>query len=439
MTTAHAAGPEERPIPAPDGQTGRRVLRALASGGVLGALRAVRAQLGPIFRLPLPGFDSIFVSGPQANRTILVSARDKLAWRIEGDPVTRLLRHGLLVEDGQAHDALRQAISPALHRAAVDRHVESMWRAADRVTSVWPASGTVDMLPQMRRITLLILVETLFGIDFGPDLDRLWPHILRLLSYISPGAWVLWPGLPRLGYRRARREVDAYLFRIIQERRSSPIGDDLLGHLVRDPALTDDLIRDQMLTMLIAGHDTSTALLAWALYLLGAHPETMARLQVEVDSRLDRQPPAAERLASLHSLESVLRETLRLFPSIHLGNRQVRQEFSLAGYSLKRGQRLLYSIYLTHRDPDLWPEPDRFDPSRFEGGPISPYVYLPFGGGPRNCIGAHFGLIEAKVVLARLLQTWIMTGTGRVVHEHMGATLEPRPGVVMRVQRRDQS
>ncbi|HMK08471.1 MAG TPA: cytochrome P450, partial [Anaerolineales bacterium] len=310
------------------------------------------------------------------------------------------------------------------------------WRSVEDVTAAWPDGGHVDMLIEMRRVTLLILVRALFAVDSMPDLDRLWPHILRLLKYISPGAWILWPGAPRPGYGRARRELDAYLYRLIAERRLAPHGDDMLSRLVRDPQMTDDLIRDQMLTMLIAGHDTSTALLAWTLYLLGRHPDVARRARSEVDA-LDGSA-SAEDIDRLHYLDAVLHESLRLYPPIHLGNRRVEGGGSeQAADGLTPGTRLLYSIYLTHRDPRHWPEPDGFDPGRFEGPPAPPpYAYLPFGGGPRNCIGAYFGLFESKVVLAHLLSRWEMTLHDRPVHAHMGATLEPRPGVRMDVARR---
>lgn len=433
--------PPEMPDPAvPDAVAGRSALRAWRKFGILGALRALRDSIGPAFQIPLPGFDPVMVSGPEANRFVLVRARHRLEWRIESDPVVKLLRHGVLVEDGSAHDDLRRALNPSLHRAAVRTHIGAMWRSAERVASTWPDGGPVDMLVEMRRATLLILVETLFGFDLAPDLDRLWPHILRLLAYISPGPWVVWPGAPRWGYGLSRQIMDEYLFSLIRQRRAAPGGDDMLSQLVQDPAMTDDLIRDQMLTMLIAGHDTTTALLAWTLYLLGTHPEARAQAQAEVDENLTGGPPDPEAIDRLSFIENVVHESLRLYPPIHVGNRRVAETDPSDPGALRLGRRLLYSIYLTHRDPQHWPEPDRFDPDRFEAHPASTaYAYVPFGGGPRNCIGAYYGLIEGKTVLAYLLRHWEMRLLDRPVHPHMGATLEPRPGVMMEVSRRGRS
>jgi cytochrome P450 len=284
-------------------------------------------------------------------------------------------------------------------------------------------------------------METLFGVDFSPDLKRLFPAILRTLRYISPGLWAVWPGIPRLSYRRALRLVDDYLFQIIAARREAENdGDDLLGLLISSPDMSDDLIRDQILTLLIAGHDTSTALLAWALYLLGSYPDVMQSVRAEVDAVLGDEVPTLERVAELTCLEQVINETMRLYPPIHIGNRIAATDLHFKGYHIPAGTRVVYSIYLTHRHKDYWANPDQFNPNRFnaqDNRQRPPYAYLPFGGGPRNCIGAAFAQVEAKVVLSRLIQRFDFSLTEARVRPHMGATLEPRPGVMMRVRPRN--
>ncbi|MBK8823552.1 MAG: cytochrome P450 [Anaerolineales bacterium] len=200
---------------------------------------------------------------------------------------------------------------------------------------------------------------------------------------------------------------------------------DLLQHLI-DAGLTDKVIRDQMLTMMIAGHDTSTALLAWVFALLGQHPETNTQLLHEVDTQ--------EKSALL---DHVIKESLRLYPPIHIGNRRIAEEMDFDGNKVPKNERLFYSIYLTHRDPEIWENAEDFCPERFaHGRKTPPMSYIPFGGGPRACIGAAFGQAEARIVMTRLLQTHTFEFTGHKVHAHMGATLEPRPGVMMKVMRR---
>jgi cytochrome P450 len=234
--------------------------------------------------------------------------------------------------------------------------------------------------------------------------------------------------MPRVGFRKHLKELDEYLFGMIEERqKTKEAHQDLLQHLI-DAGLSHNVIRDQMLTMLIAGHDTSTALLAWTFVLLGQHPEIHARVVHEVDT-LDKSP----------LLDQVIKESLRLYPPIHIGNRRVTEEmkFSDGRDRVPAGERMFYSIYLTHRDPTIWQDADEFCPERFAyGRKTPPFSYIPFGGGPRSCIGAAFGQAEARLVIARLLQTYKFQFTNHKIHAHMGATLEPRPGVRMRVAKR---
>ncbi|UCC61970.1 MAG: cytochrome P450, partial [Anaerolineae bacterium] len=341
-----------REVPTPTAEAGRRALRALIQQrNILAALRVFHEELGDVFGLSLGAFKPVFMVGPEACRYVLVTARHDLLWRPGHDPVAKLLRHGLLVEDGESHDTLRRQLNPSLHRKMLGGYVEAMWRDTDLVTAKWSPNKPVDMLVEMRRVALLIVMETLFKVDIGPDLERLFPAILTTLRYISPGLWTVWPGIPRPGFRRALRTMDDYLYRIIAARRETATDsdDDMLGLLVNTPGMSDDLIRDQLLTILIAGHDTSTALLAWALYLLGKHPEAMQRLQAEVDAVLGDAVPTLERVAELTYLEQVIDETMRLYPPIHIGNRIAARDLYFEGYHIPAGTRVVYSIYLTHR------------------------------------------------------------------------------------------
>jgi cytochrome P450 len=400
----------------------------------LAALRVLYEKQGGFFHIPLPGFRAFVVGKPATNRQVLVTQRENLLWRSPTDPVTCLLRQGVLVVDGQEHDHYRELMEPLLNPGALPGYVEKMLRHVDRVTRTWPPGQIVDMLVECRRIALLIIMETLFGVDFWDDLPRLWKPILKAIEYISPDTWVIFPGFPRLGYRRYLKTLDDYLYGIIRARRNSTPCHDLLGHLI-SAGLDDNLIRDQMLTMLIAGHDTSTALLAWTFYLLGKNPDISARLHAELDEALQGELPLAPTGWQPHLLDEVIKESLRLYPPIHLGSRKLAEGMNLDGHKLPAGARLIYSIYLTHRDPAVWENPDQFTPERFTHGRKSqPFAYLPFGGGPRACMGAAFGLAEARLVLARLLQTFTFQLINPNVFVHMGATLEPRPGVFMRVQ-----
>jgi cytochrome P450 len=446
---------------APSSQVGFAALKAfMTERSPLGPLKVMAKQIGHFFQIPLPGFKPYVVFGPEANRKVLVSERNKLLWRNQ-DPVTDLLRRGVLVTDGQEHDHYRKSMEPSLHPSQLDGYTQIMLEKTEQVSAVWQDGQIVDMLVESRKIALLIITQALFNVDAWKDLPRIWTPILKAIEYISPGPWILWQKIPRPGFKKHLRILDAYLYQIISERRlilnnddilisdsdkESPISKritmeqdsslstvaqndmerDLLQHLI-DAGLDDESIRDQMLTMLIAGHDTSTALLTWIFVLLGQNPEIYRQLVSELEH--DDRPSL---------LDQVIKEALRLYPPIHIGNRMVAQDMEFEGGNIPVGSRLFYSIYLTHRDSSIWENPDEFCPARFERGrKTPPFSYIPFGGGPRACIGAAFGQAEARVVLAYLLKNFAFTPlNAQEIHPHMGATLEPRPRVLMKVIKR---
>ncbi|HSH04047.1 MAG TPA: cytochrome P450, partial [Anaerolineae bacterium] len=280
--------------------------------------------------------------------------------------------------------------------------------------------------------------------DYTPHLDRLWKPTLGIIKFISPGPWVFLPFLSGLGHRQDRQLMDEYFYQLISHRRQTPpptdeTTPDLLTTLVHHTDWDDHLIRDQLITMFIAGHDTSTALLAWTLYLIGCHPQTAHKLHDEIDTVIGSAEPQAHHLPQLKQLDHVIKESLRLYPPIHMGNRMAARDTTLHQCHIPANTRVMYSIYVSQRDANHWDEPHQFCPARFDRQqhkPSTAFSYLPFGGGPRNCIGATFAQIEAKIVLARILQRTKLTLTRPKIRLYMGATLEPRPGVLMSVQSR---
>ena len=415
-------------------ELGRAAMRALfTERSPLGPLKVMAKHVGRFFQIPLPMFKPYVVFGPEAVRKVLVTERHKVLWR-NTDPVTDLLDRGVLIVDGDEHDHYRKLMEPPLHPARLADYTQIMISQTDRVASQWRDNETVDMLIESRKIALLIIMQTLFSRDAWDDLPHIWNPILKAIEYISPGVWIIWRNMPRFGFRKPLKVLDDYLFGIISDRRlkiedhpqSTVLGqNDLLQHLI-DAGLTDKVIRDQMLTMMIAGHDTSTALLAWVFALLGQHPEIHDQLVKDIDTQ--------EKSALL---DHVIKESLRLYPPIHIGNRRIAEEMDFDGDKVPKDERLFYSIYLTHRDPEIWENAEDFCPERFaHGRKTPPMSYIPFGGGPRACIGAAFGQAEARIVMTRLLQTYTFEFTGHKIHPYMGATLEPRPGVMMKVKRR---
>lgn len=406
----------------------------------LAALRVFHRELGDVFEVGALGFQPVVMAGEAACRWVLVEARDALLWRMETDPITQLLSHGLLVEDGAAHDQMRARLSSVMHRRMIDTYVTAMFRRTDQVIDSWRDGETIDLLAESRKIALLVLLDTLFDVDHTAELPTMWPALLKMIDFISPGAWMFWSGIPRPGYKRAIAEWDGYFSQLIRARRNvemrEPEGDDMLSLLIR-LGLPDAAIRDQLMTMLIAGHDTVTALLGWTFYLLGRHDGVRRRCVEEASAVLSNATPTAEALTRLTYIDQVVSETLRLYPPAHLGSRKAARDLEFDGHHIREGRRVVYSIFLTQRDAKAWPEPDRFDPDRFAPGTkVAPYTFLPFGGGKRNCIGAYFAQVEARAVIARVLQRVELRVAHIPTHIHMGATIEPRPGVPAVIRRR---
>ena len=415
----------------PDAQTGLEALRSLIEGrSLIGPLRVMGQRVGRFFQIPLPGFSPYIVFGPQNVRKVLITEKEKFLWR-NNDPVRDVLRKGVLVTDGEEHDRYRSIMEPALHPGALPHYRQMVLQRTQQVAEGWPAGGQIDMLVEGRKIALLIVIQALFSADARADIPRLWKPILKMIEYISPGLWIFWRHIPRPGYKAAFKTIDGYLHQLITDRRASQPQNDLLQHLI-DAGLDDGVIRDQMLTMLIAGHDTSTALFAWVFALLGQHPDVYRELCQQIIASPEGQPPRL--------LDEVIKEVLRLYPPIHIGNRIMAQDVTFAeGETIPAGHRMFYSIYLTHRDPAVWQDADSFCPQRFSSGQKSEAMsFIPFGGGTRSCFGSAFGMMEARLTIEYLLRRYHFEPLNAdKIHLHMGATLEPRPGVQMRVTPRE--
>jgi len=190
------------PLPVADSQVGLKVLKGLARRrSLLAALEIMRREVGPAFQIELPGFRPAVFVGPESNRQIMVGQREHFHMRSPSDPVTKLLRHGLLVEDGESHACLRAHMTPVLQKSQVMHHIPALQAYTDCVLAEWADGSVVDMMVEMRRVALLIFMGVLLDVEFRPDMDQLWQPILRAIDYISPGLWIIRPDMPRSGYR----------------------------------------------------------------------------------------------------------------------------------------------------------------------------------------------------------------------------------------------
>ena len=391
---------------------------------------------------------------PEHVRDVLVTH----ARRFEKGPAmrlaARLLGNGLLTSEGDFHLRQRRLIQPAFVKSALGHHGETMVRHAERLALDWRDGDVRDVAADMSRLTLGIAAETLFGADVDSEAreirealgDILGMFDLGLLPLVSILEKIRLPILRR--FERPKARLDATVLRLIANRRAAG-GDrhDFLSLLLaaRDQegdgkGMTNEQVRDEAITIFLAGHETTANALAWTWHLLGDHPEAEARLHAELDATLGSRLPDVEDLPRLAFTESVVSESMRLRPPAWAMGRRAIELHQAGPWPIPAGSVVLVSQWVTQRDPRWWRDPLRFDPDRFLPEPSAArprFAYFPFGGGPRQCIGEGFAWMEAVLCLATLARRWRLRGVpGHPVALHPSITLRPRHGLRMVLSRR---
>jgi cytochrome P450 len=419
-------------------------------------MRWCRKKYGPTFLIRLPPFPLVTLSDPDSIRTIFAAKSDEM----HAGEVNRILRalvgpNSVLLLDGPEHMRQRKLLLPSFHGERMRHYGETMAEITRRTLAGWPLDTPFAMHPHTQNITLQIILRTVFGADEGAELSLLSERMKKMLSigetrvsligllYLSehpevearqPWKWLL----------RNRAATDALLYEQIGARRREARKDreDVLAMMMqaRDDAgeaMTDQELRDELMTALAAGHETTATSLAWAVERLLTHPATLARLRDELrDAGGTGASPEA--LAALPYLDAVVTEVMRLRPVIPLVGRVLKRPYRLGGYDLPTGTTVAANIFLAHRNPDVYPEPEAFRPERWLGVRPDPASWLPFGGGIRRCIGAAFALYEMKIVLGTMLThcefELSQKGPSRIVRRAI--TFWPEGGTRVRVIRR---
>jgi cytochrome P450 family 135 len=406
-----------------------------------------RRTYGPAFTISLPGIDMVVISDPAAIRTIFAAKPDEM----HAGKVNVILRplvgdSSVLLLDGAEHMHRRKLLLPSFHGARMRYYGETMAEITRRSIASWPLGEPFALHEQTQQITLEVILRTVFGAD-GEQLSELRDSIRNMLHatgnrssfvtmlYLSahpeaetraPWKWLL----------KRRNETDKLLYKQIALRRGAVADSsrqDVLSMLLaaRDEngeGLTDRELRDELMTALAAGHETTATALAWAFERVLADRAIYERLRDEV--RALGSAPASEQLMALPYLDATIKEVLRLRPVVPIVGRVLRRPFSLAGYDLPAGTRVAPCIYLAQRDPDVYSEPDEFRPERFLDVQPDTASWLPFGGGIRRCIGASFALYEMKIVMATMLASceleFAQRGPSRIVRR--AVTFYPEGG-----------
>ena len=366
----------------------------------------------------------------------------------------RLLGEGLLTSEGDFHRRQRRLAQPAFHRGRISSYATVMTDYAARTASRWHDGETLDISQEMMRLTLAIVGKTLFDADVEAEADEIGAALTAVMELfdmlLMPFSELLEKlPLPHVRrFKKAKQRLDATIYRIIEERRrSGEDRGDLLSMLLsaRDEEgdggqMSDLQVRDEVMTLFLAGHETTANALTWTWYLLSQHPEVEAKLHEELDAVLEGRTPTFEDVPRLRYTEMVLAESMRLYPPAWAIGRLTLSDYHVGGYTIPPKSLVLLSQYVTHRDARFYPEPTRFDPERWtmEAKESRPqFSYFPFGGGPRRCIGEAFAWMEGILLISTLAGRWRMRLVPNHRVEPMAViTLRPKYGMRMTVGKR---
>jgi cytochrome P450 len=407
---------------------------------------AARGDLSRFFIGPIPVY---MASSAELAHAVLVEQQDAFiksrGLRVIGRP---LLGSGLLTSEHDFHKRQRKLMAPAFAPKRIAGYATDMSRAADAAQSRFGES--VDLAEEMMKLTLAIVGRTLFAADVLGEARAIGEALTVALHFIPDEVSRILqlpysvPTPSHLRMRRAVKRLDQTVYRMIDERRAAP-GDrgDVLSMLLaaRDDdgsGMSPEQIRDEVMTLFLAGHETTANALTWAFYLLTQHPEIYARAREEARGVLGGRMPTVEDLPKMPFALQILKETMRLYPPAYIMGRSAERAVELGAHSLKKGAVVMINIFGIHHRADYFPDPERFLPSRFSTENEKQLVrgsYLPFGGGARVCIGNHFALMEAQLILTHLLQTLELHYDGPPVEPEPLVTLRPLGGLPVRVTR----
>jgi len=408
---------------------------------------------GPVFTMRILHGLVVFMLGPEANHYMTVSHADNFRWR-EGSmrDLMPLLGDGMLTIDGGYHRKARRTMLPAFHRERIARAGDTMVEETERAIDRWRPGTEIDVYHETRGLALRIAMRALFGFDpdrSARDIDAAeeFEHALGYYGRDYMLQTLRGPLTPWRRMHQARRLLDRVIYaEIARRRRTGERGDDVLSLLLeaRDEdgwEFSDRELRDQIMTLLFAGHDTTTSTVAFLLYELSRHPDATARVLAEQDRVLNGRAPSTQQLAGeVPELEMVLDETLRLYPPAWVGPRRCIEPFEFAGHRIPGDVHVNYCSWASHHLPDVFEDPESFRPERFspeERAKLPKGAYVPFGGGSRTCIGMRFGQLEIKAIVTLVLQRFSLSlPPGHRLGLRQMPTLSPRGGLPMVVGER---
>ncbi len=456
-TTTAASGPRQPRLP--PSAPGGNILLGGARAFQQDTLKFIQtlAAIGDVVRYRFVVWPTYLVNHPDYIKHVLLENYRNYNKDV---PINRILKsvlgNGLITNDGASWLHQRRLIQPAFHRQRVAAFGTLMTATATEMLQRWDTrsegDAVLDVANEMMGLTLRVVGLALFGADMGTEVDTVGRSFTTLNDFLTRAAYqpyIMLPGVPARGKRQAqaaRRELDQVVYQLIAARRAgSAERDDLLSMLLhaRDEetgkSMNDRQLHDEVITLLLAGHETTAVALTWTWCLLSAHPDVESRLHAELGAVLGGRSPTTDDLPNLPYTRMVVEETMRLYPPVWSILRRAMGADQIGPYAVPAGTSIFISPYAVHRHPAFWEDPEAFDPERFTpersaGRPH--FAYVPFGGGPRQCIGNIFALTEAQLILASVAQRYrLRVLPGLQVKPNPLITLRARGGLPMRLER----
>jgi cytochrome P450 len=410
--------------------------------------------LGDVTSFRLGPQQAYFLNDPELIRDLLVVNAHKFKKGRALQRAKTLLGEGLLTSEGEFHLRQRRMIQPAFHRAQIADYSRSMVELAEETSDNWRDRETLDIDREMMHLTLRIVGKTLFSANVEDDADAVGKAMTSMTTLFNflllPfSEWLQKLPLPHSKrFKSARGTLDSVIYAIINDRRRSGENKgDLLSMLLNaqdeddGSVMTDEQVRDEALTLFLAGHETTANLLTFTWYVLSQNPDAEAKLHEEIDRVLNGRSPTFEDISKLTYCEHVIAESMRLYPPAWAIGRLATEDHEFGGFPVAKGSLILISPYITHRDKRFWSEPEVFRPERWEMQSVKVagqrYIYFPFGGGIRRCIGEGFAWTEGILLLATLAGKWkLELDPGQKIALQPMITLRPKYGMRMKIRSR---
>jgi cytochrome P450 len=456
MATASASAAKNA-LRLPPGPKGHFLLGSIVevSRDWLGFYQRCADEYGDVVRVRLAHVPVYLVVHPRDIESVLITNAANFTKSADYRALARVLGRGLLTSEGEFWQRQRSLIQPAFHKESILAYAAVMTGAADRMLNLWRDGRERNFHEDMMRLTLEIVALCLYGAEVSEDAERVGQAMEVVMKrFLTNASLTLLfsfdiPAVFARRESRAIRHLNEIIGGIIRHRRASQQQPgDLLDMLLRardadGKPMSDAQLRDEVMTLFLAGHETTAIALSWACYLIAHHPGVEARLAEELRAVLAGRVPTPDDLPRLRYTEMVLKETLRLYPAVWGIGRRAIEDCELGGYRLPAGSNIFILQWRTQRDARFFPEPERFDPERWREDPvrlgkIPRFAYFPFGGGPRVCVGASFAMMEATLLLAMIQQRYhLALVASHPVEVIASVTLRPKYGIKMVAKRRD--